>query len=42
MSGQEEGSGVVVRGDALEEGEGVTDSVRGVSGERWRSEERVD
>lgn len=38
---QEEGARVVVRGDALQEGEGVADPVRGVRRQRRRSEERV-
>lgn len=42
VGAEEEGAGVVVRGDALEEGEGVADAVRGVGGEGRRGEERVD
>jgi hypothetical protein len=42
VGAEEEGAGVVVRSDALEEGEGVANTVRGVSSKGGRGEERVD
>ena len=42
VGGEEEGTGVVVGSDALEEGEGVADSIRGVGGEGRRREKWVD
>ena len=42
MGTEEEGSGVLVRGDALEQGQGVANAVRGVGRQSRRGEEGID